>query len=106
MNNVRRIRIEDAASWENIAIDGLMELYDIHGVQISETEVIIAGKSSDETYRVDLIKNKCFKDSKLVSSAYFDYTMAPVILGGNAYFTDDGRNIHIYNIKERKWETA
>ena len=87
-------------------VDGLISCHAIHGVQISEAEVLLAGNSSADTYRVDLIKNKCVKDSPRVSSSWINFSMAPVIIGGSAYFTDNSRAIHIYRMKERKWEKA
>ena len=51
-------------NWENIAIDGLVSWgSSVHGMQISETDVIIASNESTDTYRVDLALNKCIKDS-------------------------------------------
>ena len=55
MNKVERLRIMNGVSWENVVVDGLISCYEIHGVQISETEVIIAGNNTTDVYRVDMV---------------------------------------------------
>ena len=41
--------------------------YGVHGIQISESDVLIAGDYSKtkETYRLNLPKNECVKDTDM-----------------------------------------
>jgi len=52
------------------------------------------------------VKNECVRDTDLECEKGIDcyHTLAPVIVGGTAYFVGKTRMIQAYKISERKWE--
>ena len=81
---------------------------DIHGIQVSESEVLIVGgynsTNSRETYRLNLVTNECVRDTETVQGVCCYCTLSPVLAEEVAYFVGNDRSIHIYKIAEKKWE--
>ena len=65
--------------------------------------MLISGNGK-ETYRLDLMRRVCQRDTDLDEYTCYYRTVAPVIMGETAYFVDVSKRIRAYRIAERKWE--
>jgi len=70
--------------------------------------VLIAGdhKWTKEIYRLNLVKNECVRETDSAKGLSYGYTLAPILVDGDAYFVENYRKIHVYRISERKWEVV
>jgi len=70
VNTVERIRVAEETNWELVQIANIPIAFDLYGVMVNDYEVLIfggmgKGNLCNESYRVNLIKNECYKDSIL-----------------------------------------
>jgi len=107
LDSVERLSILGNENWCNVNISNMFYPRSMcHGIQISESEVLIAGDdiSTKESYRLNLVKNECEHDTDMETGVKCCECLSPVLLDGVAYFVGSYK-IHAYTIAERKWKT-
>ena len=95
-------------NWDNVRISNpFTERSHIHAIQISAYNVLVfGGVCSYESYIMSIVNENAFcrSSSNLISDSMFYNTAAPVFDGNHVYGVDIHKNVHIYSVKEAKWE--
>ena len=100
------------SKWEYVNVSNMFSArWGVHGIQISENEVIVFGgsdyshSSKMECYVLRMMGDvSCKRLCDLVEGSAFNECASPVFDGSYVYGSDNNRRLHIYSVANGEWE--